>query len=186
MIFVVDRSSSLPYSFWQVIKAAVSDFAAQLEPEVLVDALTDVTGVPEQFEGEPPGTRAIALVNSQAPSPALDVLGRCNRAETCETPAGTAASGGLTLKLHLLNGALINSRLANPEGRLARLLADQPHALSLVDRFYLIALSRRPSDGEVEYWKRQFSMADSDEQLRAVAEDFVWGLLTCREFVTNH
>jgi hypothetical protein len=157
-----------------------------LEPEVLVDALTDVTGVPEQFEGEPPGTRAIALVNSQAPSAALDVLGRCSRAESCEAPAGTAVSGGLTLKLQQLNGELLNARLASPDGRLARMLKDDPSGESLVQEFYLTALSRRPTNDETAYLKRHFATADSGEGFRATAEDFVWALLTCREFVTNH
>jgi hypothetical protein len=157
-----------------------------LEPEVLLDVLSDVTGVPEVFGEEPTGTRAIALVNSQASSAALDVLGRCNRADTCEVPAGTAASGGMTLKLHLLNGELINARLTNPEGRLSRLMASRPTGEELVEQFYLLALSRRPTNDEADYWKSQFSTANSDAEYRAVAEDFVWGLLTCREFVTNH
>jgi hypothetical protein len=157
-----------------------------LEPEVLLDALADVTGVPEQFGDEPFGTRAIALVNSQAPSEALDVLGRCSRAESCEAPAGSAVSGGLTLKLQQLNGELLNARLANPDGRLARMLKDHPSGESLVQEFYLTALSRRPTDDETAYWTRHFAAADFGEGFRATAEDFVWALLTCREFVTNH
>lgn len=157
-----------------------------LEPEVLLDALADVTGVPEPFGKELPGTRAIALVNSQAESAALDVLGRCNRTDTCEVSAGVTPSGGMTLKLHLLNGDLINARLANPEGRLARLLAGQPSGEKLVEQFYLLALSRRPTSDEAAYWQSQFSVANTDAEFRTVAEDFVWGLLTCREFATNH
>jgi hypothetical protein len=145
-----------------------------------------VTGVPEQFGDEPIGTRAIALVNSQAPSEALDVLGRCSRADSCEAPAGTAVSGGLTLKLQQLNGELLNARLASPDGRLARMLKDHPSGESLVQEFYLTALSRRPTDEETAYLTRHFATADSGERFRATAEDFVWALLTCREFVTNH
>src|SRR5262249_3839660 len=46
-----------------------------LEPEVLADALGDVTGVAEKYGDEPAGTRAIAMVDPGTPSRSLDVLG---------------------------------------------------------------------------------------------------------------
>src|SRR5204863_9750975 len=55
-----------------------------LEPEVLADAIADVTGVADWYGDEPAGTRAVALFAPSVPAPALDILGRCSRAGSCE------------------------------------------------------------------------------------------------------
>lgn len=50
-------------------------YAKPLSAAVFVDVVSQVTGVPEVFEGMPSGTRAVQLVTPATPSPALDVLG---------------------------------------------------------------------------------------------------------------
>ena len=47
----------------------------------------------------------------------------------------------------------------------------------------MVALGRHPTTQERKYWKRQLETVDKK---KAFLEDFVWGLLTSREFVTNH
>src|SRR6185295_12123831 len=103
------------------------------------DALADVTGVLERYGDGPAGTRAIALVLADVKSEALDILGRCNRRESCESGA---AATGLSQKLHLLNGGLINAKIASPEGRLRRLIDAGKTNDEIVREFYLRALSR--------------------------------------------
>jgi hypothetical protein len=154
-----------------------------LEPEVLVDALADVTGVWDQFGDEPLGTRAVSLFHPGIPAPALDILGRCARDASCEVPA---ASAGLARKLHLINGSLINRRISDPDSRLHRLLAERRSAAAIIDEFYVRGLGRFPSSQEKEYWAKVLQVA-SDESARAeLVEDILWSLLTCQEFVTNH
>jgi hypothetical protein len=46
----------------------------------------------------------------------------------------------------------------------------------------LVALGRHPRDQEQSYWKEQLG----EEPSRALLEDFVWSLLICDEFQTNH
>ena len=41
-------------------------------PEVLADAIADVTGVPDEFVDQIRGIRAVALVDPLAPAPSLD------------------------------------------------------------------------------------------------------------------
>ncbi len=158
-----------------------------MQPEVLADAISDVLELPESYGEQPPGTRAVSLVDPKTESRSLDILGRCNREETCET-SESSSGGGLPLKLHLFNGELLNRRLGAPDSRLARLLEVEKTPMQIVDEFYMVALQRHPREAELAFWKSQLGDArpgDPVEQTE-VLEDFVWSLLTCNEFITNH
>jgi hypothetical protein len=153
-----------------------------LPPEVLADAISDVLELPEAYGDLPLGTRAVALVDPKTESRSLDILGRCSREDTCESSPGSGA-GGLTLKLHLFNGDLLNQRIAAPQSRLSRLLRERKSPLQIINEFYLVALQRHPSEAESAFWKEQVRDHSGS---REVLEDFVWSLLTCNEFTTNH
>jgi hypothetical protein len=153
-----------------------------LAAEVLADAIADVTGVPERYPGHPVGTRAVALFDPGTPAPSLDVLGRCSREQSCEVGSATTT---LTQWLHMLNGGLVNERIRSPDGRLrSGLDADLPDD-TLIREFYAVALSRPPTAAEADFWRGQLQGTDAPQR-RDVLEDFVWSLLVCREFVTNH
>ena len=155
-----------------------------LEPEVLADAISDVLGVSSAYGDEPLGTRAVTLIDSKVTSEALDVLGRCSREDTCEV--SMQPTGGLPRMLHLLNGGLLNDRLGQSSGRLATRIEQGRPPLEIVAEFYQRALCRMPSEQELEYWGEQLDADEAAAGNRAVLEDFVWSLLTCQEFVTNH
>ena len=155
-----------------------------LEAEVLSDAISDVLGLATKYGNSPEGTRAVTLVDPRTPSLALDILGRCGREESCETE--TRAIGALSQKLHLFNGALVNSRIAAEGSRLHQMLLAGDEAMEIVDAFYLAAFNRRPSTEEQQHWEAQLTKTKSPDEQRAFLEDFVWGLVTCEEFVTNH
>ena len=153
-----------------------------LPPEVLADAISDVLELPETYGDLPLGTRAVALVDPKTESRSLDILGRCSREDTCESAPGSGA-GGLTLKLHLFNGDLLNRRIAAPQSRLSRLLRESKPPMQVIDEFYTTALQRHPSEAESAFWREQIGDGSGT---REVLEDFVWSLLTCNEFTTNH
>lgn len=157
-------------------------FSKPLEPEVLADAIADVSGVFDQYSNHPAGTRAVSLFDPKIASETLEVLGRCSREESCETNG--EASGGMTLKLHLLNGPLLNQRIASTEGRLSKFLTAGVSTEEIVARFYRLALCREVSVAEREFWREKLAASSGED--REVLEDFLWSLLTCREFVTNH
>ena len=152
-----------------------------LEPEVLADAISDVVGIADKYGEEPDGTRAIALVNPKTPSRTLDILGRCGRDESCEGASG--AVNGLSQKLHLFNGPLLNARITAEGSRLKRLWDTGKQPVAIIDEFYMVALGRHPTVQESMHWQRQLQSVDKQ---KAFLEDFVWGLLTSRDFVTNH
>ncbi len=154
-----------------------------LEAEVIADAIADLTGVPIQH-GDKKGVRAVSLTNNRAPSAVLDVLGRCDRATACTTNAVSSAS--LARTLHLINGPLINDRLTDPNGRLAKLLAEESDDEKVLDTLHLITLGRK-ADNRV-YWQarlREASVPDPDQRTEFF-QDLFWGLLTSETFFTNH
>jgi hypothetical protein len=154
---------------------------APLQAEVLADAVADVTGVPLVYGDHPAGTRAISLIDPGTSAPSLDVLGRCGRDGSCDESAG---AGGVSVKLHLLNGPFLNVALADKDGRLRWLLSSEAAESDMIDEFYLRALSRLPNGEERSFWQAEFANAADDS--RQIAEDFLWSLLTSREFTTNH
>lgn len=157
-------------------------YRRSLEPEVLADAVTSVTGVAEVYAGLPRGTRAITIYDPLTPAPSLDVLGRCSRAATCEE---NAVGGGLPAKLHLLNGELLNAKIADKDGRLAKLLAAGKTDREIVAEFYVRGFGRGPTEQELTAWLGRIEKAGRDGR-QSCLEDFVWGLLNSREFATNH
>ena len=155
----------------------------KLPAAALADAVTDVLGVGERYGDAPPGTRAVELADATAASLTLDLLGRCGREESCES---TSTPDGLRKGLHLFNGPFLNARIADPEGRLRKLLAAGSSPEAIVERFYLAALTRKPTPAEAAHWAVELAQLSGDAARTTFLEDFVWGLLTCDEFVTNH
>ncbi len=160
-----------------------------MEAEVLADALTDVLGIAEIYGDLPRGTRAVSLIDVETSATSLDLLGRCDRKDSCENVIG--AADGLTQKLHLFNGALLNARIANPGSRLDKMLAMGMQPPTIVEDFYRVALGREPSEMERLHWLQQCqALPDALEHgyieaVRSLLEDFVWALVTSQEFITK-
>lgn len=161
-----------------------------LEAEVVANAISDVTGVQIQY-GEPNTVNAILLTDNQTASETLDILGRCDRGATCETPGRQSSS--LAKVLHFLNGDLLNSRLDDPNGTLQQWLDQIQDDATLIDRLYKRTLSRPTSDSEQQFWAKQLSSAkQADGNWRDAKSrheffaDLFWGLVTSESFLTNH
>ena len=154
--------------------------ARPLDAYAYVDAIAQVTGVAEPFEGLPPGTRAIDVPDASVESYLLDVCGRCRREDTCDGP--NASAGGIRQALHLINGPALNTKILAAGGRLQSLLARNATADDIAEEFYLAALSRPPSEEEKDFWLSQIR---ESEGARATFEDLIWALLNTRQFVFN-
>jgi hypothetical protein len=153
-----------------------------LEPEVLADAIFDVTGVADQYGDQPKGLRAIELVDVLTPSDSLDILGRCSRRESCE---GVTAAGALKTKLHQINGDLINKKVMDRRGFLHREIDANANNQQIIDAIYSRALSRRPTPTERIHWEKQLESAGAEGRSKML-EDILWGVLNCSEFMLNH
>ena len=152
-----------------------------LSAEVLVDAISDVTGVPDNYDGT---TRAINVIDRTVSAVKLEFLGQCLPGEACQTEQ--TSGRGIAAHLHLMNGSLLNDKIQDPNGRLARLLQSQSSTDQIVREFYLRALNRMPSEEELAGWVDRIDSAENSNMRAARLEDFLWALLNCHEFSTNN
>ncbi len=151
-----------------------------LMPEVLLDAFEDVL-LTSEFRQSQKQKRAIEMLDPAIASPELDALGRCSRSEPCQT---ASQQQGLASKLLAINGALLNRRIADREGRLQRAIADGKSAEEIILEFYERALSKKPLDTQLALWLGE-SKGMSREALLRWLEDFVWSVLNSDEFASN-
>ena len=86
----------------------------RLPAEVLLDAISQATGSPEQFAGAPLGTRSIELWDNRLPSYFLDTFGRSERESPCE--CAKSSDPTMAQALHLLNAPEIDAKIAAPAG----------------------------------------------------------------------
>jgi Protein of unknown function (DUF1553)/Protein of unknown function (DUF1549) len=153
----------------------------QLSAEQMLDAVCDVTGVPEKFDGLPLGARAIQLPDSEGNNPFLKAFGQPARELTCECER--EGDSNLGQALHLINGPTINEKIRNPGNRLGKLLAAKKPDKDVLDELYLAALARLPSDAER---RTAIGHVAGHEDKRRAWEDVLWALVNTREFLFRH
>jgi hypothetical protein len=172
----------------------------RLPAEVVLDAYSQVTGVPTPFtqvqigtsggqapyNGAPLGTRALQLPDALVISPFLDAFGRPERNQTCSCERQQDSSVGQAL--HLNNGRTLNDKLKAKDSIVARWLKEKVGDEEAVRRVFLAALSRPPLATELRRFKDLMAEAARDEKTtrREVLEDLFWAVLTGREFLFNH
>lgn len=164
----------------------------RLSGEVILDAYSQVTGVPTPFThllsnardsstpyaGFPLGTRALQLPDSLVASRFLDAFGRPERANTCSCERSQDATVGQAL--HLNNGQTLNDKLRDKSSVVARWLAAKVTEEEVVRRLYVSALCREPTEKERAGFVKLIRESDNR---REALEDLCWAVLTSKEFV---
>jgi hypothetical protein len=158
-------------------------YPRRLQAEVLLDAISQVTGVPTAFKDQPQGTRALQLPDSNIDSYFLSTFGRPDRVITCECERSDEPS--MTQVLHLYNGKTLNEKLQAKENRISRLLQSGQDDEQVIESAYLETLARKPGVQEAARLAELIKV-DDDGQRRQALEDLYWSLLTSREFLFNH
>ncbi len=157
-------------------------YRKRLGAEVLLDAVSDVTGDVQVFAGMPPGTRAVQLWDHRLPSSFLDTFGRPQRKTVCQCERVAETSLGQVL--HLMNAPVVSDKIASPAGRAASLAASERSVDDIIGQLYLATFGRPPREAELSAARQAFT-ADGATR-RSAAEDVLWALLNSAEFVLNH
>jgi hypothetical protein len=155
-------------------------YARRLPAEVLLDAISQATGVPDRFPGYPDGIRAMQVADPGLKLYFLTLFGKSDRVTAC----ACERSGEVTMPqlLHLLNSETTNKIRSN-DGRLARLLREKLSESEILDTIFLATLARPPASDERAAFR--FEMAQTDDRASAW-RDLFWAILNSKNFVFNH
>ena len=152
-----------------------------LSAEQLLDAICQVTSVPENFPGFPVGTRAVELPEPPADNYFLKIFGQPQREMACQCERSSESN--LSQALQMINGPVVHNKLRDPNGRIAKLLAAKATDEAIVTELYLSALSRKPVADELQVAKKHIA---SSGDRRLAVEDIGWALLNSKEFLFQH
>ena len=159
--------------------------ARPLDAEVLLDAISTATGVPEVFQNEtggkaPLGTRAIDIqAPSYWPHRFLEIYGRPLRQQLPERDGKPS----LAQALHILAGPAYTQKLSQEGGRLDRLLRGDVPDPQIIEELFLSSLSRFPTEEERSDLEEMIAQYPSRSEALA---HLLWALIGSREFAYNH
>ena len=155
-------------------------YARRLPAEVLLDAICQATGVPEQFAGYPLGVRAIQVPDPGVDSYFLALFGRSERTTACACER--KADVTLPQLLHLQNSDDLYRKMKSPEGEFAKICAGQSDDNAVIDWLFLSTIGRLPRDEQRASVVELLNTGDRQEVLL----DVFWALLNSKEFTFNH
>jgi hypothetical protein len=155
-------------------------YPRRLAAEVLLDAISKVSGNPQAFPGLPAGTQAIELPDESVGSTFLDVFGRPKRDTACECERVTDATLGQSLML--LSSNEIQTKIASGGGRSEALAKDKRPDAVKVDELFWLAFAREPSSSEMA---AAIGHLDKTKDKKQAFEDILWALLNAKEFQFN-
>jgi hypothetical protein len=153
-------------------------YPRRLTAEELMDAVSAAAGARPAFAGTPEDTDAQQIVDPHVGEEGfLDVFGRPVRETSCECERRSDFS--LPQALNLVNGVTISDAVADPKGRVAKLVLSGKDDKAMVEELYLAALGRFPdaqeSDRGVKY------LAGGAKASRT--QDLMWALLNSKGFL---
>jgi hypothetical protein len=174
----------------------------QLEAEVLIDAINQITGttekyssaIPEPFTFIPEDNRSIALADGSTTSSFLEMFGRSARDTGLESERNNRPTAAQ--RLHLLNSSHIQRKIEQGPG-LRSLLQSRQKPAEVVTGLYLTILSRFPTDEELKTVQAYSPQAQGPPAKgrgsaggaakgREAAVDLAWALINSPEFLYRH
>jgi Protein of unknown function (DUF1553)/Protein of unknown function (DUF1549) len=159
-----------------------SYYPRRLMAEALLDSISALTGTPEQYRGQKPGTRAM-MIPAGGNNMFLTTFGRANFRDTiCEREDQPAMSQAM----HLISGDTLQKKLTAKNGAIERILQDQ--YLSDEDgvrRIFYSALVRPPEDAEMAMALKPIREKGKARR-REAFEDLLWAIFNSKEFLYNH
>ncbi len=156
-------------------------YRQRLRAEVLLDMVSDATGVPEKFDAVPPGSRAMEAWTVRTDSQFLDSFGRPdpNQDPPCERTTDTT----VVQALHLMNSPNLHRKVTADAGRCAGYEKTPKPPAAIAEELYLLAYCRFPTESEKAAAVRRFEKPGATK--RRAAEDLLWALINTPEFVFN-
>lgn len=166
----------------------------RMTAEQILDALGDLTGKRQRFNGFPVGFRAQQLPDTQVASSFLDSFGRpLRRLASCECER--IQEPNLVQALELMNSEMLHDMVTADEALIQRLIADPKVGgeditdAQLIDEIYLRALGRASRFAEkkalLAEWRQTAADTSDDptQTRREFFEDLLWAIINSKEFL---
>lgn len=154
-------------------------YRVRLRAEVMLDAVSDITGKRFDFAAMPKESRAAQIWTHRVSSIFLDTFGRPdpNQDPPCErTPESTVAQ-----VLHLMNAPQLHTKITASDGRSSELANGDLKAEQIVEELYLSIYGRPPTKLESERVAAIIPEEKADR--RQVIQDLMWAMINSPEFV---
>jgi hypothetical protein len=154
-------------------------YRQRLRGEVLLDAIAQITGIPESFDAMPPDSSAKELWTHRIGSLFLDAFGRPDPNQ--DPPCERVTDPTVVQTLHLMNAENLFQKVTSDKGRAAELASAELEPERIVEELYLSVYSRRPTPDELDIGVSLYNNEESS--LRESVEDLMWALMNTPEFV---
>lgn len=153
----------------------------RLSAEELMDGIALAAGSRPKFPEVPLDTKAEEFPDPHVGKDGfLDVFGRPARESSCECERRSDIS--LPQALNLVNGRTIGDAIADPKGRVAKLILGGSSDRAVVEDLYLASLNRLPTAKEYD---TAVSFLKAGESRAAWAQDLLWSLVNSKAFLYN-
>lgn len=154
----------------------------KLPAEVLLDAVSQVTGSLETFTNYPPGTSSKELIASIGSTYFLTTFGHPRR----DIMEARSNAPSLAQALHMMNGDGLREKLSAPDNVLGGLIERGLSDREIVRRLYMRACSA-PPDAEQSAAIERYLAAEraAGRNRRRGLENVLWAILNAKEFQLN-
>ena len=151
----------------------------RLRAEVLLDAVTQVTGIPQEFDAMPPDSSAKQVWTHRSDSLFLDTFGRPDPNQ--DPPCERTTDSTVVQSLHLMNSEKLYRDIINDKGNAAELAECQKSGEEVASELYRLVFGRNPTEDETKLVTGLLSAEGAVR--RQVIEDLMWAMLNSAEFV---
>ena len=147
--------------------------------EVLLDSLSLITGIPQDFPAMPPDSTSKQIWTHRSDSLFLDTFGRPDPNQ--DPPCERTADSTVVQALHLMNSEKLHSEVISDKSSFRTLADSDKSPEDLATELYRRIYSRNPAPEETQL-VRELLTAEGAVR-RQVLEDLAWAMLNSAEFV---
>ncbi|MCE9533269.1 MAG: DUF1549 and DUF1553 domain-containing protein, partial [Planctomycetes bacterium] len=152
-------------------------YRQRLRAEVILDAVSDVSAVPETFAALPRGSRAVQIWTHRDQSIFLDSFGRPDPNQ--DPPCERTLDSTVVQVLHLMNAPKLHQKVVDDKSLAATLAKSKKSDAEIVEEVYLLLYSRYPTADEKNACLDLLKKAPSR---RSIVEDLMWAMINTPEF----
>ena len=154
----------------------------KLPAEVLLDAISQVTGVPEEFKNYPPGTSPKELIASIGATHFLTTFGHPRR----DIMEARSSAPSLGQALQMMNGDVLAGRVRADGFVIDTLLQEGLGNREIVEALYRRAYSREPDEAERQMFETYLAQEiGAGRDRRQGLANLLWAILNTKEFQMN-